>query len=88
MIQPGNSGEVPHTHAIYGCSSYGPTFGNGHDLHIADQASSNTYSTSYLGYAYQPPSVHYSYGSTFAQEFLAGSANFQPDEIETFYEST
>ena len=29
----------------------------------------------------------YSFGSTFAKTFLAGSYNFTPDEVETFYET-
>ena len=30
----------------------------------------------------------YSYTSTFARTFLAGSLYFTPDEVETFYETT
>ena len=66
--------------------SYGPTFGGGHDIYISNSASSNSNSYSNLGYTYSPPSG-YSYGSTFAQTFLAGTHNFTPDEVETFYES-
>ena len=29
----------------------------------------------------------HSFGSSFTQSFLAGSYNFQPDEIEVFYET-
>ena len=67
-------------------SSYGPTFGQGHDVYISNSASSNSNSYSDLGYTYSPPSG-YSYGSTFAQTFLAGTYKFTPDEVETFYES-
>ena len=67
-------------------SSYGPTFGGGYDIHISNSASSNSISYSNLGYTYSPPSG-YSYSSTFAQTFLAGTYNFTPDEVETFYES-
>jgi len=67
-------------------SSYGPTFGVGHDIHISSFASSNSYSYSKLGYTYSAPSG-YSYRSTFAQTFLAGTYKFTPDEVETFYES-
>ena len=73
--------------SIYRCSSYGPTFGGGHDIHIADQAASNTNSYANLGFSYSPPSGHV-YGRTFAQTFLAGNYHFQPDEVETFYETT
>ena len=73
-------------HSIRFYSSYGPTFGAGHDIHISNSASSNSISYSNLGYTYSPPSG-YSYSSTFAQTFLAGTYNFTPDEVETFYES-
>ena len=76
-------------HSIYECSSCGPTFGGGHDIYIANYASSNSNSAAYLGYAYSPPSG-YNYGGTFTYTFLAGgsSYNFTPDEVETFYETT
>ena len=67
-------------------SSYGPTFGGGHDIYISNSASSNRNSYTNLGDTYSPPSGH-SYGSTFAQTFLAGTYSFTPDEVETFYES-
>ena len=67
-------------------SSYGPTFGGGFDIYISNSASSNSNSYSNLGHTYSPPSGH-SYGSTFAQTFLAGTYYFTPDEVETFYES-
>ena len=59
---PGVGGSSSYSRAIYGCSSSGPSFGAGHDLHISDHASSNTNSYTYLGYAYSSPSG-YSYGS-------------------------
>ena len=67
-------------------SSYGPTFGGGNDIRISNSASSNSNSYSNLGHTYSPPSG-YSYSSTFAQTFLAGTYYFTPDEVETFYES-
>ena len=73
--------------SIYFSSSYGPTFGGGHDIRIKNYASSNSNSYSGLGYTYSPPSG-YSYGSTFAETFLAGTYKFTPDEVETFYETT
>ena len=72
--------------SIYDCSSYGPTFGYGHDVYIADHASSNSNSYTYLGATYSPPSG-YSYGSTSTKAFLAGTYTFSPDELETFYET-
>ena len=74
------------SHSIYCDSSYEPTFGGGHDIHIDNYASSNSNSYSNLGYTYSPPSG-YSVGSTFAQTFLAGTFYFTPDEVETFYET-
>ena len=74
-------------YSINSYSSYGPTFGGGHDINIKSDASSNRNSYSDLGHTYSPPSG-YSRGSTFAQTFLAGSYNFTPDEVETFYETT
>ena len=65
----------------------GPTFGAGNDIYISNYASSNSISHSNLGYTYSPPSG-YSYTSTFAKTFLAGTYTFTPDEVETFYETT
>ena len=73
--------------STYSCSSYEPTFGGGYDIHASNYASSNKNSYTNLGYTYAPPSG-YSFGSTFTQTFLAGTYNFQPDEVETFYETT
>ena len=68
-------------------SSYGPTFGEGHDIYISSHASSSASSYSNLGQEHSPPRGH-SFGTTFTRTFLAGSYNFRPDEIETFYETT
>jgi len=75
------------SHSIYSCSSYGPTFGGGHDIYIANNAASSTSSRSNLGDTYSPPAGN-SYGSSFTQSFLAGSYYFRPDEVEVFYETT
>ena len=75
------------SYSIYSYSSYGPTFGGGHDINIKSDASSNSNSYSNLGNEYSPPSG-YSHGSTFARTFLAGTYKFTPDEVETFYETT
>ncbi|CAH3166289.1 unnamed protein product, partial [Porites lobata] len=74
-------------HSIEDIPSYGPAFGGGHDMYISDFASSNRNSYSNLGYTYSPPSG-YTYSSTFARTFLAGTYQFTPGEIETFYETT
>lgn len=72
--------------AVYNNAGYGPTFGGGHDLRIADEAPSNSNSYTNLGFTYTPPNGA-AYTSTTAKTFLAGSYTFQPDEIETFYET-
>ena len=82
----GRGARNSYKYAIYSCPGYGPTFGGGHDIHIASEASSNTNSHSYLGYTYNPP-AGFNYGSPFATSFLAGSYNFQPVEVEVFYET-
>ena len=74
-------------YATYSCYSYGPTFGGGHDIYIVSYASTSTSSYTNLGYTYSRPSG-YSYGSSNTRSFLAGSYNFQPDEVEVFYETT
>ena len=75
------------SYSIYSHSSHGPIFGGGHDIYISNYASSNSNSQGNLGHTYSPPSG-YSYGSTFARTFLAGTNfNFTPDEVETFYET-
>ncbi len=63
--------------AMYDHSSNGPTFGGGHDMHVADNA--NSYSTSYTNIlSYElPPGQN-------AQTFLTGARNFQAAEIEVF----
>ena len=83
------TGQYGNAHSIYDCSTYGPTFGGGHDIYIVNYASSSSSSYANLGHTYSPPSG-YNYGSTFARTFLAGGSNdrFTPDEVETFYETT
>ena len=70
-------------YSIYCYSSHGPTFGGGHEICIYRYGS---FSHSNVGYTYSPPGG-YSFGSTFAATFLAGSHTFSPDEVETFYET-
>ena len=73
-------------YSIYSCSSYGPTFGGGHDIRIASNDILNTNSFSELGHTYSPP-PGYSPGSSSTRSFLAGSHTFRPDETEVFYET-
>ncbi|RNA01360.1 BTB POZ domain-containing KCTD21, partial [Brachionus plicatilis] len=57
-------------YAIYCNSSYGPTFGNGHDIHISN------YSNSHIQYS----SIPQSYGSQ--NTYLSGSQQFTVSQIE------
>jgi len=70
------------SHAIYRSSSYGPTFGGGHDIYIANNANSNTNSFSDFGennYYSAPGGIQNKY------KILAGTRYFTPDEVEVFY---
>ena len=79
LSQTGGQYSNRKLYSINSYSSYGPTFGGGHDINIKSDASSNSNSYRNLGHTYSPPSG-YSYTSTFAQTFV--------DEVETFYETT
>ncbi|KAL9961673.1 hypothetical protein ACROYT_G030665 [Oculina patagonica] len=67
-------------YAIYRNSGYGPTFGGGNDITIADNANSNTNSYTNFGYSYSVPS-----GVQSSRTILAGTYTFTPDEVEVFY---
>ena len=68
--------------AIYRYSGYGPTFGDGHDIRIYNNANSNTGSYTDFGQhnAYSVPS-----GVQDQYTILAGTRNFTPDEVEVFH---
>ena len=66
--------------AIYRWPSYGPTFGGGHNIYIANNANSNTKSYANFGYSYSAPS-----GVQDKKTILAGTFKFTPDEVEVFY---
>ena len=70
------------TYAIYRDSSYGPTFGGGHDIYISNNANSNTNSYTDFG-----ESNYYSVPSGVQSKYtiLAGTRKFTPDEVEVFY---
>ena len=70
--------------AIHRYSRYGPTFGYGHDLYIADNAGSNAYSYTNFGSTYQAPQG-YPYGAANTSSLLAGSEYFTPAEVEVLY---
>ncbi len=66
--------------AIYMKSIFGPTFGAGHDIYIADKANSSINSYTKFGVSYKPPR-----GTKDQNTILAGTFNFTPDEVEVFY---
>ena len=66
--------------AIYVRQNYGPLFGGGWDLHISDNAASNTNSHTNFGSSYQPPS-----GVSDPRTILAGTFTFTPSEVEVFH---
>jgi hypothetical protein len=71
-----------HQRAI-GChSECGPTFGDGYDIRIANNANITKDSHSELGSSYLHP--EYAQGTIEALRFLAGSHTFQLDEIEVY----
>ena len=61
---------------------YCPTFGRGHDFHISNFSNMNTNSCSNIGQTYTHP--EYPFGSHRAKTILAGTENFQVQEIEVF----
>jgi hypothetical protein len=69
-----------HKYAIYCYPFCGPTFGA--DIHIANNANTTMNSCSNLGHTYKHP--QYTFGTNEAKTFLAGSRNFQLDEIEVY----
>ena len=71
-------------YAMYHCSSVGPTFGHGghHDIYVANNALSNSGSYTNCGQTYSVPSG-YSAGDC---RFFTGAYNFNPTDIEVFYQ--
>ena len=70
--------------AILSYTGYGPTFGRGHDLHIASDARSIIHSYTRFGYTYNLPHG-YTYGETNTGSLLGGSYYFTPSEVEVLY---
>ena len=71
---------------VYCHTSYGPTFGGGHDIYISNNPSSDNSCYSNYGHSYESKGL--SYSTTQAQSHLAGSYNFKVLEIEVFQLST
>ncbi len=69
------------THALYGHSSYGPTFGP--DIHICNQSNTNFGSYSSFGSSYNLPDEYTKGG--YARNFLAGNyKQWTTTEIEVY----
>ena len=69
--------------SIYCRGEYGPVFGGGRDILISKNANDEmSNSFSYLGSTYQHSK--YEYNSEEIMSFLAGSFQFQLDEIEVY----
>nr|XP_058947361.1 protein jagged-2-like isoform X3 [Pocillopora verrucosa] len=66
--------------AIYMGISYGPTFGGGHDIHIANNAGHNAHSYTNFGHSFLAPSEVKEKVTV-----LTGTYHFTPDEVEVFY---
>lgn len=66
------------SNAIYSYYNYGPTFGSGHDIYVADYANSN-----YNSYFYCA-----GYATSYCSNYMwTGNNNFCADEIEVYYEA-
>ncbi|XP_044166832.1 uncharacterized protein LOC122950884 [Acropora millepora] len=75
-------------YAIYRCSSQGPTFGNGYDIFLPDNAASNQHSHTNCGFTYHLPPGYSLWGSSC--RFYAGEVHytFTPTDIEVLYQTT
>jgi len=78
-----NGPQANNQYSIYDLSTYGPTFGGGHDIFIS--SNSNTQKTNYcnLGHSFDSPSGM-SFGDEKIKNFLCGNYNFQVKEIEVY----
>ena len=68
------------TNALYHRSDYGPTFGNGHNLHVANNCNVNA--SSYANFPYAYNDITGKGNSIFSSN--ASTRNFQVQEIEVF----
>jgi len=66
--------------AIYKALAFGPTFGGGHDIKIADDATDSFNSFTQFGHSYSLPS-----GVQDQKTVLAGSYYFSPNDLEVFH---
>ena len=65
-------------------SAFGPSFGGGRDLHVSNNANSNTDSHTNFGSTYQPP-PGYAFDADKTHVLLTGARLFTPSEVEVLY---
>ena len=70
------------SYAIRRHATFGPTFGAGYDIHLANNANNNTNSYANFGYNKFYPVPN---GTQNRQTLLAGTVHFKPDDWEVFY---
>ena len=77
--------QINTEYGIYGNSSYGPTFGGGHDLYIADHCDTAE-NTSYFnfGYSYNTEDRKYVNGNNETHEAICGSKNDYYAKVEEY----
>ena len=68
------------TYCLYDYNSYGPTWGNGHDLYICNNSTTTNSSYSNFPTAYNAPEVK----GVESKSILAGAYNFKIVEMEVF----
>ncbi len=73
------SAPVHPQYTIYKHPSYGPTFGGGHDFHVADNSNTATGNYANIGYTYTHSS--YTFGSNEARVRFSGAYNFKVVEL-------
>ena len=78
-LAPFKSMVTEASRAIYRGPTFGPTFGSGNDIYIADNAASNSASYTRFGHSYTVPSGVYD-----TNTILAGTHYFTPDDLEVF----
>jgi len=76
--QPSKINPIDTNCSIYCNSSYGPTFGCGHDIYVCENANVRAGSYSNLGHSFEHPQPDQ------GLSYLAGSYPFQLSEIEVY----
>ena len=74
--------KVESVFSIYCNGSYGPTFGGGHDIYIANNSNTETTSYSSLGHSYDLK--HFSFGSTEKNRFSPVPTTFKHLKLKFF----